>query len=375
MSELDRALLRTLADWETSGCPVTSVYLSVDGRRRPRRSDYGVRLDELIRGARGAVRSLDRDAARSVEADLAAVDSFVRGRFERGATRGLAFFSAASAGLWEELRLPRPVRDRAVVAPQADLLPLEALLETYESLCVAVVDYEKARLLIVELGRIEEESGVWDEVPSRHEKGGWAQARFQRHVDDHRQKHLKHVAEVLFGLLKRRPFSHLVLAGSDEAVADLERELHDYLRQRVRARIHVPIAAPAEEVLGRALAIEEELERERERAKVERLAEAASAGGRAVAGLSGTLAALAESRVGELVVAIDLAIPGMACRSCGRLAQDGAVCRACGAGLERVPDVVEAAVAQAFRQECRVETVTEEGALAELGGIGALLRF
>jgi peptide subunit release factor 1 (eRF1) len=40
-----------------------------------------------------------------------------------------------------------------------------------------------------------------------------------------------------------------------------------------------------------------------------------------------------------------------------------------------VPDVVEAVVAQAFRQGCRVETVVERDALASVGGIGALLRF
>ncbi len=375
MADLDRALLRKLADWNPSGCPVTSVYLSVDGRRFPRRSDYEVRLDELIRRARAQAETLDRAAARSVEADLAAVSSFVRDRFRRSAVRGVALFSASAAGMWEELMLPRPVRDRAVVGPQADLLPLDALVETYESLCTTVVDYEKARLFVTELGRIEEESGVWDEVPGRHEQGGWAQMRFQRHVDDHRQKHLKHVADVLFRLLKRRRFDHLILAGSDEAVADLERELHDYLRQRVRARIHLPIIASAEEVLTRSLAVEEELERNRERAKVEQLAQAAAAGTRGVAGLPGTLAALAEARVGELIVGIDRTAPGMSCPSCGRLSEGGETCPACGNGLLPVPDVIEAAVAQALRQGCLIETVMDEGALAGLGGIGALLRF
>jgi hypothetical protein len=42
--------------------------------------------------------------------------------------------------------------------------------------------------------------------------------------------------------------------------------------------------------------------------------------------------------------------------------------------VQPVPDVVEAAVAQAFRRGCRVETVNGAG-LAPLGGIGALLRF
>ena len=41
----------------------------------------------------------------------------------------------------------------------------------------------------------------------------------------------------------------------------------------------------------------------------------------------------------------------------------------------RVADVVESAVAVALRQGARVETVTQDGRLQALDGIGALLRF
>lgn len=375
MSDLDTTLLRKLAEWTPAGAPVTSVYLSVDGRARPRQSDYEVRLDQLLRNARSSVAGLDRDAARSVERDFGTISSFVRERFERAGTRGLAMFSSSDAGLWEEVRVPRPVRDQVGVGRQADLLPLEALLATYTTTCVALVDHEKARLFVVELGRIDETSEVVDQVPRRHDQGGWAQGRLQRHADDGRQKHLKHVAEELFALLKRRPFDHLVLAGSDEPVAVLERELHDYVRRRVRARLPLAIGTPAEEVLRCALDVEETFERHLERIKVEQLASVAAKGRRGVAGLGGTLAALAEGRVGELVVAFELSAPGVECSSCGRLAEQGDVCAACGSPVEPVSDVVEAAVAQAFRQGCRVETISEEGALADLGGIGALFRF
>ncbi len=375
MTELDQALVRRLAGWEPRGAPVTSVYLSVDGRRFPRKADYEVRLDELLRGVRARARALPRDAQRSVEADVRAVSSFVRDRFERGATRGVAAFSCHAAGLWEALALPRPVRNRAVVGPQPDLLPLEALLETYPSICTALVDSEKARIFLAALGRIEEESDVVDDVPGRHDQGGWAQMRYQRHVDDHRQRHLKHVADVLFRRFQRRAFDHLVLAGPDEVVADLERELHDYLVRRVRARIHLPVTATTEEVLTASLQLEEELEREREGRRVAELAEAAAGRRGAVVGLEPTLEALAAGRAGELLVDLDLARPGATCRRCGRLALRGSACPACGGRMDRVPDVVEGAVALALRQGCRVETVVENGELSLLGGIGAFLRF
>lgn len=374
-THLDREAVRALAAWDPGGAPVTSLYLNVDGWRFPRKADYLVRLEALLRAARQQAEGLDREARRSVEADLGAISAYVQERFERDGVRGLALFSSSEAGLWEAFALPRPVRNRAVVGPEPDVIPLEQLLETYPSICTALVDSEKARIFVAELGRIEEESDVWDEVPGRHDQGGWAQMRYQRHVDDHRQRHLKHVAGVLFHRFQARPFDHLVLAGPQEVVAELERELHDYLAQRVRARIHLPMVATPEQVLERSLALEEEITRERDRARVAALAEAAAADRGAVVGPEPTFGAVAAGRVGELLVDVDLSLPGATCRACGRPSLERGACPTCGGGMEAVPDVVEAAVALAVRQGARVETVNADAELADLGGIGAFLRF
>jgi peptide chain release factor subunit 1 len=373
MTELDRGLLRKLAEWDT-GFPITSVYLTVDGRRFPRKTDYELRLDELLRNARTQAQGLEREAIRSVERDAAAVSEFVREEFDRGDTRGLAMFSSNGAGLWEVVEISRPVRDRVVVAPQPDLVPLEALVETYRPTGVVLVDFEKARLFVVDMGRIDEVTDLWDEVPGRHDQGGWAQMRMQRHVDDHRARHLKHVADALFSLWRRTPFEHLALAGPPEAQRELEASLHDYLRQRVTARLPLPMAASRAEVLERVVELEEDVERERERAVVDRVAQAAAAGDRGVTGLDESLRALSDGRVSELVVSFDLSSPGGVCGSCGRLATNDGACPTCGQPMDAVPDVVDAAVATALRTGSQVEVVLDAG-LQDLGGIGALLRF
>ena len=187
--------------------------------------------------------------------------------------------------------------------------------------------------------------------------------------------HLKHVAEALFHRFQVRPFDHLVLAGPQEVVAELERELHDYLAQRVRARIHLPMVATPEQVLERSLAVEEEITRERDRARVAALAEAAAGDRGAVVGPEPTFEALAAGRVGELLVDVDLSLPGAACRACGRPSLEPGACPTCGDEMRPVPDVVEAAVALALRQGAHVETVNADAELADLGGIGAFLRF
>jgi peptide chain release factor subunit 1 len=376
MADLDRAFLRKLADWAPGRFPVTSAYLSVDGSLYPRKKDYELRLDDLLRRVRGvAGESVDRDLRRSVEGDAARIGAFVREDFERKRTRGLALFSAHAAGLWESVELSRPVRNHAVVAPQPELRPLEHVLEVYESFCTVLVDGSRARLFLAELGRIEERSDLDDEVPRRHDQGGWAAARLQRHVDDLRNKHLKRTADVLFSFHKRRSFDHLILGGPDEVVAEFERELHDYLRRKVRARVSLPVTAASDEVLERSLALEEDLQRDHERDMVDRIRAEAGAGRLAVAGLRAVLDVLNAGRVDVLAVGFDLSSPGHQCPACAWLSEAGGACGACGTPLRLVPDVVEAAGARAVQLGSRLETVTHDGVLDDLGGIGALLRF
>jgi peptide chain release factor subunit 1 len=310
-----------------------------------------------------------------MQQDVQALERHVRGDFERSSTRGLAMFSAQGAGLWEAVAVTRPLRDRATVGPHPDLLQLEAVLEVYESFCTVLVDSEKARIFLAELGRIEERTELWDDVPGRHDQGGWSQARYRRHIDEHRQRHLKRVAEVLFRFYKRRKFDHLILGGPEEVVNELEHELHDYLRKLVRARVPLPMTASPAQVLERSLALEEELEHDRERRTVEQLLGDVAAGRQAVGGLGGILASTNEGKVATMIVAFDFRAPGFECLRCGFLTEKGGPCPVDGTKMREVPDVVESAVTMALRHGARVETVTQDGGLRAVGGIGALLRF
>jgi len=379
MPDLDRGFLKRLAGWKANGLPVSSLYLDVDGRRYPRRQDYLLRAEELCHGLHRASQQLGREGRASVSKDTARMLEVVQG-LDRGRTRGLALFSCAEARLWEEVQVSRPLPDRATLSDHPHLLPLEAVVQTSESFCTVLVDREKARIFLVRMGEIAEETDVFDDVPGQHDQGGRAQARYQRHIEEVMAHHLKHVAEVLLRFYKRRKFDHLILAGPEELIPEFERGLHDYLRRRIVARATLAMTAMPAEVLERSLAVEEEVEAERERRGVARGGAEADAGRHAVRGLGGVLAALNEDRVEALVVPFGLAREGLRCTSCGRLTLEGSVCPTCGGQLERVSDIVESAVASALRQGSRVETVglaeggpVVEGANGE--GVGALLRY
>jgi len=254
MAELDRAFLRKLANWGANGAPVSSLYLDVDGRRYPRKQDYLVRADEMAHLLRSEAAEMDRDRRGSVGKDADRMLNFVRA-LDRGSTRGIALFSSTDGGLWEEVTVPRPLRDRAIVADQPHLLPLEALVETYQSFCTVIVDRAKARIFLARMGRIREATDLFDDVPGQHEQGGWSQSRYQRHIEEHVGKHLKRVADVLRRFSKLKGFDHLILAGPEEILPQFEQGLHDYLRQRVVVRTTLAMTASEHDVLQRSLGV------------------------------------------------------------------------------------------------------------------------
>jgi peptide chain release factor subunit 1 len=371
MATLDPGLLRKLTDWAPEH-PVTSLYLDVDGRRHPSRNGYLVRMRDLLKGL--SLDRWDREQRRSVSEDVEAISRFVEEELDRSGIGGVAVFSSSRSGLWEDVPVALPFRDRLHIGSRPLLIPLEGMLERFETFCVLVSDRERARLLYVHQDQVEQGAEIHDDVPGRHDQGGWSQSRYQRHIEDHVQRHLKHTAQMVLRASERRPFDHLILAGAEELVAEVERELHDYVARKVLDRIVLPITASGGDVRERVLAIEAELEARREAEALERLTTEVGTG-RAVAGLADTLEALEAGRVETLVVAADLRAEGRRCPRCGHLSPSEARCAACGAETEAADHIVEEAVELAVRQKCRVETIGGAEELEVLGGVGALLRF
>jgi peptide subunit release factor 1 (eRF1) len=363
--------VRRLAGFRGDGSPVTSCYLDVDGRRYVRPRDYELQLDRLIRQARdaGSLRS-------SVEADLARIERFVRQGFDRSRTRGVAVFSSSERELWYPIELPVPVRNQLAVNESPQVRELERVIDEYEHFAVLLADRQRARLLVFHLGALVDKSERFDRLP-RHDDdhGDWDRDHVRDHSAALAQQHLRRTAQVAFELYRDAGFDHLIVGAPEEIAGDLERELHSYLRERIAGRIAVPVNARDDEIRAAALEIEEQVERAKEAAAVERLRNAVGAGNGGVAGLDRVLHALVERRVATLLVSEEFRAPGWRCRACGYVAVKGRGCPVCGRGMDQVDDIVEEAVEEALNQSCRVEICRDNADLDVLGRIGALLRF
>lgn len=371
MAVLTEAAVRELAAIRGEAAPITSCYLDVDGSRLIRQHDVEQELDVTLREARSRA-----DGHRSVQDDLAKIEAHVRGGFDRSDVRGLAIFASSAIGLWEVFELPVPVRSQVVVNHSPAVAQLESVLQEHEPIGVVLADRQRTRLFVFALGRLVEHSEQLDELPRDYDTRGQSERGTpEHHVDELAQQHLRHAARAAFEVWQQTGYQHLVIGAPDAIASELESLLHPYLKERLCGRVHVAVNATLDEVQKAAGAVEDDVERSREAALVDRLREAAATGRKGVAGIADTLAALNEKRVERLVVSKGFAQEGWRCPTTGALASVGPKDPITGEPMERVDDVVEDAIEAALTQGVRVSICIGNADLDVLGRIGALLRY
>ena len=364
-------VVRELAEFDGDGSPVTSCYLNVDGRANIRALDVERAFERLAR--RIADHAGDEP---SVADDLQRMTAHVKSGVDRKGVRGLAMFSCSPREMWRVVQLPIPVYDRITVGHAPAVGPLESVVQELRAIGVLLVDRQRARLFIYEMGELVERSELVDELPRDYDiRDQSARGDTSPHVEELVHQHLRHAAKAAFDLFHDRQVGRVALGGTGEAVAEVEGYLHPYLKERLTERLHVTATASHDEIHDEVLDIQARAERAEEAAMVERLRSAVGARSKGVAGLASTLEALRDRRVDSLLVSSDYQESGWRCASCGALAAVGPRCAACGNDLERVDDVVEEAVQEALAQSCHVEVCVGNADLDVLGRIGALLRY
>jgi peptide subunit release factor 1 (eRF1) len=335
--------------------------------------------------------------ATDIDEDLRRLEGRVRAGLERSWIRGLGLFSCSADNFFEIVELSMRVRNQVAINQSPHVRQLEAMLERARPYGVLLVDRQRARMLVLQAGQLVDRSELFNELPRHDDDGGeWDRDHVRDHAAALAQQHVRRAAQVAFAVHQQRPLAHLILAGPDTAVREVERELHSYLSDRIVARLRLPMSATDDEIRAAAESVEAEVERARTDALVNRLrdgvgtsgagllgmpaalssaAPIGTGAGSGVAGLDGVLKALFEHRVETLLVSEDFAAPGWRCQGCDYLAGRGPNCPLCPTTMTRVDDVVEEAIDVALNQSCRVAVCEGSADLDVMGRIGALLRF
>lgn len=377
--------IEALLAFEGEGLPVSSLYLTLDRARDPQRG-YTAVLKDLIREAerRATAAGLGEEARRALAADWEAMRQAVAG--SRGfAPRALAVFACGREGFWHLLHLPGRVPNRLDFGSRPYVGPLVRLRAENGSGLVLLVGRDRGRLLRLSEGRLVEEERWQADVPQRVREAGWmswSEKRIDHHVLDHLHRHLKEAAARLAARFRSDGDGWVIVGGSDEPRALLERHLPQDVRSCLLGWLGVPVEAAAGEVLARVRELERSARRERLARLFARLEEGAASGWGTL-GFGDTAVAAARGALAVLLIAADARVPGRRCRACGLPVPEAAWaavprCPGCG-GQEAaaVGDVHEELICDALRVGAEVLPVDEGGSAAwrAAGGVGGLLRF
>lgn len=378
---ITRASVDAISRLQSEDWPIISLYLRLDKERID--EDYTIRLKNVLRQAEEAIDDrFSHDQQEALRSDLERIRVFFRdegGNFGEGA----ALFASSQAGIWNVQAVPNDVGTSVSIDFTTDVAPLIRALELMQPYCTCLIARDQARIFYGSLDNIEELAQTRDEtVPGQHEQGGWAQARYERHIDEHVHRHFKRVADDLFQLANERPYRFLVLGGPDEVVSAFLDELHPYVRERYVGAIRIAIEANPNEVQRESLGVIQQWRQAEKDRVLEILHNEVGSNDLGAAGLQDTVEALRRGQILTLVADNAFSAPGGVCSGCDLILTEqemtGGTCAFCGSAVHPYEDIVPRIVTRTFRQEGSIvylEQPERQRQAKDFGHIGAILRF
>jgi peptide chain release factor subunit 1 len=287
----------------------------------------------------------------------------------RPSTNGLALFTCAGAeNFFEAVQLNAPLDQHEIyVDHQPHLYTLALVNKRFPRYAAVVADTNSARLFVFGLSTTISEDLVESPKTSRTQMGGWAQARYQRHMQNDHEQHVKEVLEVLDRVVRKEEIEYIVFAGDQVLIPLLEKQLSPFLAAKVVDVLRLDIHAPERQVLETTLAAMRRQEAKDDAEMVEHLIGDYRSGGLAVVGVADVLAALSNGQVEEVLLTASLK----------QFQEDD--------GEQSAPWVesatpsgdptYETIMAQAQQTGAQCRLIEDAGLLADVGGIGATLRY
>lgn len=371
--------LRELAAFRAEKGSALSLYVNLDPSEVPTPQDVQTRVNSLLGEAeriqeeRKALQSHDqRTAAR---ADLERIRAWFDDGFQRDGMRGLAVFADSLDNFWETLEVCDPVPDAVKLNSELYLAPLTPLVTRSGEVLVGVVSRERGDVYRLDGKSLHELADETEEVPGRHDQGGWSQSRYERHIDEIVARHWQRVADTLDRCVRELRGAHVVLVGADDMRSDFEEGLSHEVRTRLLGWTNAEAHAGPPQLFEAVQPILAEWWSRREGEVLERWRQEAATNGRASAGWAQTLEAASDGRVDLLLAQEGSDQPAYHCPACGRAQLTDGSCPLDGTTMERRDDGLDLAVHQTLAHGGTVQVIRDRRDLDPVGGLGALLRF
>jgi peptide subunit release factor 1 (eRF1) len=341
-----REQLDRLAAIEPSERSIISLYLDM----RPNQSGQRAHVDTFLRNSFDEQeRSLAADTRGGFERVAERISQYIAEQAPKSA-KGLAIFASTGDDLFEALPFDVPIEQPSMhVDAVPHLYPLARLNDQYPRYAALLMDTNSANLYVFALGTTKRRESVQNEKTRRTSMGGWSQARYQRRADNFHKQHVKEVVDRLDKVVTEERLNHIVIACDEVARPFLMAQLPKHLAEKVIDVVNVDVKSlPEHELLAETMTALRQADAKTDAEHVQRMLDAWRGGGLAVAGVEATMRALEMRQVEELVIA---------------------------AKQDRIAGPVDEIVARAQQNSARIRFIEDDSLLAEIGGVGALLRF
>jgi peptide chain release factor subunit 1 len=355
------------------GLPITSVYLDLpeDPAERAGRALH-TRVKDLLHevAQRAEDESLEHDVRLSLRADVERITERVGEGGRWGDAHGLALFSCGGRDWYEEVALPRRVRDRVMVDRTPWVRPMLAVLDEYHRACVVVLDKHQARVWEVYISEVREVEHVRDQLMRKPE------------VDEKRdleltKRHYRRVAGIVADLFRSQDYELLIIGGHDDEIGQFRDLLPKVIQDRLADTFEVDVSTVTEAVVKeKANAIIDEYEREEEIRLVGEAVElAAMERGWGVVGVRECLWAGSVAAIDTLLVQEGAVVPGVVCDENHWLAPEGEVRGFCEGEPRHTQDVIDELCEWVIAESGRVEHVQVDTTELKDYLTAAILRF
>jgi peptide chain release factor subunit 1 len=371
--------LRELARFRAEKGCVISLYVGLDPSDTPTPRDVDTRVNSLLTEAARRLddrrSSMTHEQREAVKRDIERITAWFEDGFDRAGARGVAVFAAGLDNFWSPLALPDPVADEVKIESELHLGPLTQFVGRGGGVLVGMVGRERGDVYRLDGAQLSELADATEEVPGRHDQGGWSQSRYERHIDTIVARHWQRVADTLDLCVREHVDCRVVLVGAEDIRSEFEDGLSNEVRPRLIGWASTEAHATPPEILGAVQPVVDRWWATREVEVLDRWRELAAKNARASVGWEQTLEAASDGRVELLLVQAGADHPAYQCPACGRAQVTDGSCPLDGTTMESRENGVELAVHKTLAHGGMVQVVREGRDLEPVGGVGALLRF
>lgn len=373
MTEVTQTTLKDdldeLAAFEPNGFPFISLYLNLQPDQHGRDQYMPFVRKEFTERAK----SFPKNSLELASFKLAATRIMAYLRDDvRPSANGVAIFACAGTDVdFKTVQLDAPIQQhRLHISERPHLYPLARIIDQHPRYVALLADTNAARLFVFDLGKVFKSKEVQSPKLSRTQVGGWSQMRYQRHVDNYHLHHAKEVVEMLERVVREEAAEHIILAGDEVIIPLLREQLPAHVEKKVIDILRLDIRTPEHEVLKETMEALREHNLQTDAEKVRLLLDDYRAGGLAVVGFHDTASALEHGQVDELLLSA----------SAREIRDDAGIF-----DVTIIPtDVSDGAphlvaadllVTRARNTGAQVTFIEDAALLADVGGVGALLRY